>query len=188
VGFITQKSQNDTEFKLSVETFDRAFALACATCHDRINTGSPRLDDDRGWWRQLVDRTLDTMEVHSFDRAAYFNDLYTEFTRPGVWELIRKFALYLETLWPQFFAGIISNFDSRFEPFSKQFDPGALRADRSSRVRSGSINRTARFSSRPPAPRSKARPKSVMSAMIRSRLGRSGKSRDARFSARSSRQ
>jgi len=121
VGFHYAEVAERHGVSYSLEAFDRAFALAWRAMPRRISTGSRRLDDDRGWWRQLVDRTLDTMEVPPFGRAAYFNDLYTEFTRPGVWELYPEVPSVLETLGSRFSLGIISNFDSRLRTILEQF-------------------------------------------------------------------
>src|SRR4029453_8619856 len=70
---------------------------------------------------QLVDRTLDTMEVHPFDRAAYFDDLYAEFIRPGVWELYPEVPTVLEALGSRFSLGLVSNFDGRLRTILEQF-------------------------------------------------------------------
>src|SRR5882724_11720790 len=45
----------------------------------------PRPDDDRGWWRDLVWRVLDRVEVapESVDRGPFFEELYAEFVRPA---------------------------------------------------------------------------------------------------------
>lgn len=87
----------------------------------RTNNGRPRDDDDRGWWRQLVDRTLDTVHVPPFDRDAYFEELYSEFTRPGVWELFPEVPRVLQTLAPRLTLGIVSNFDARLRVILRQF-------------------------------------------------------------------
>ncbi|HEX5175973.1 MAG TPA: hypothetical protein VFV83_03035, partial [Chthoniobacteraceae bacterium] len=74
---------------LKPDAVDRAFRSSWKAMPPRSNTAGPRPDDDRGWWWQLVDSTLDEMEVPAlvFDRTAYFRELYDEFTRPGVWQL-----------------------------------------------------------------------------------------------------
>jgi putative hydrolase of the HAD superfamily len=74
----------------------------------------PRPDDDRGWWRTLVFRVLaETGAPRSFDRDAYFAELYDEFTQPGVWKLYPEVLEVLETLAPSYRLGVISNFDGR---------------------------------------------------------------------------
>ncbi len=64
-------------------------------------TREPKLDDDRGWWRALVDRVLDRSGARdAFDRDGYFGAVYEEFTKPGVWELYRKRSKS-STPWPR---------------------------------------------------------------------------------------
>ena len=72
-------------------------------------------DDDREWWRTLVERVLDRCEVAAgdLDRAAYFEELYAEFTKPGVWALYPEVKEALLFLGERYRLGIISNFDGR---------------------------------------------------------------------------
>lgn len=80
------------------------------------STRAPRPDDDRGWWEQFVHRVLDRCAIprHGlFDRAAYFAELYEEFTRPGVWDVFPEVRAVLARLAQRYELGIISNFDRR---------------------------------------------------------------------------
>ncbi len=81
----------------------------------RPATGVARADDAKGWWRELVERVLDRCGVPAteLDRAAYFEELYREFTLPGIWELFPDVREALAALQPRFRLGIISNFDGR---------------------------------------------------------------------------
>ncbi|MDQ2918395.1 MAG: HAD-IA family hydrolase [Verrucomicrobiota bacterium] len=103
------------------KALNRAFATAWQSMPSRTNNGRPRDDDDRGWWRQLVDQTLDTVNAPPFDRDAYFEELYSEFTRPGVWDLFPEVPRVLEILAPRFTLGIVSNFDARLRVILRQF-------------------------------------------------------------------
>jgi putative hydrolase of the HAD superfamily len=75
----------------------------------------PRPDDDKGWWFSLVEQVLDHCDVSAdqLPRLDYFERLYTEFTRPGVWELFPETREVLATLKPRYRLGVISNFDGR---------------------------------------------------------------------------
>lgn len=79
-------------------------------------TRAPREDDDRGWWEEFVDHVLDKCAVPrggSFDRRAYFAELYDEFTKPGVWDVFPEVRSVLARLAQRFELGVISNFDRR---------------------------------------------------------------------------
>jgi putative hydrolase of the HAD superfamily len=100
---------------LREEELRRAFGSVWQEMPARAASRAPRKDDDKGWWRELVERVLDRCAVAS-DRGAcdaYFEELYREFTRPGVWELFPEVREALAGLQPRFRLGVISNFDGR---------------------------------------------------------------------------
>ena len=107
---------------LQPEVIDRAFLESWKAMPSRANTHRARPDDDRAWWRQLVDATLDRMAAPQFDRGAYFRELYNEFTQPGVWHLFPEVREVLAALSSQSSSsmrlrlGIVSNFDRRLLP------------------------------------------------------------------------
>jgi putative hydrolase of the HAD superfamily len=82
-------------------------------------TTGPRPDDDRGWWEELVSRTLGEFSA-TLDRKAYFADLWKEFAKPGVWELYPETHAALVSLGQRYRLGVISNFDSRLHPILAQ--------------------------------------------------------------------
>lgn len=74
----------------------------------------PRLDDGRSWWSDLVAATLTFAEgqVESFPQ--YFDAVYQEFTRPGIWQLMPGIADLLARLaQTNLRLGVVSNFDRR---------------------------------------------------------------------------
>src|SRR5687768_4321643 len=75
--------------RLDEDALDVAFRAVWKAMPPRPATRHTRPDDDRSWWRDLVDRVLDRCgsAAERLDRFAYFEELYQEFTRPGVWEL-----------------------------------------------------------------------------------------------------
>ena len=122
-----------------------AFSAVWKTMPPRAATRVARADDDRGWWRELVGRMLERCGVAAgaLDRAAYFAELYAEFTQPGVWALFPEVRAVLEELRPHYRLGIISNFDGRlrailrhleiaahFEPIVISSEVGADKPDR----------------------------------------------------------
>lgn len=99
---------------LSEESLNRAFRAAWRTVDAPGETRAPRADDDRGWWRALVFQVLDACAAGaSMDRTVYFEELWEEFAKPGVWELYPETREVLSALRGRFRLGVLSNFDSR---------------------------------------------------------------------------
>ncbi len=97
---------------LSPDALQAAFRSAWKRAPSPPETRVPRPDDDRGWWRALAAEAFTACgEPTVIDRC--FDDLWEEFTRPGVWELFPEVASTLASLAPTHRLGIVSNFDSR---------------------------------------------------------------------------
>jgi putative hydrolase of the HAD superfamily len=91
-----------------------AFRAAWKATPRPVETRAPRRDDDRAWWRTMVFRVLDECGVGGqMDRASYFEELWSEFVTPGVWELYPETRDVLSALAGRFRLGVVSNFDSR---------------------------------------------------------------------------
>jgi putative hydrolase of the HAD superfamily len=101
--------------KLNTENLDRAFYAAWKQMAQRPAIDGPRENDDKGWWRQLVDHVLDQVapSLGEFDRDNFFEMAYEHFAETGVWELYPEVIDVLEKLRPQFQFAVISNFDGR---------------------------------------------------------------------------
>ncbi len=94
---------------------DAAFGQVWKEMPLRPATGEPRADDDKGWWRDLVERLLDRVapEVNPLDRDTFFEAAYGHFAEAGVWELYPEVTDVLRDLAPQYELAIVSNFDGR---------------------------------------------------------------------------
>ena len=105
----------DVGLELDARAVDRAFAAAWKAMPDRETTRAPREDDDKGWWRELVDRVMDQVapQTQELDRDAFFEAAYSHFAEAGVWELFPEVLATLEELSPRYHLGVISNFDGR---------------------------------------------------------------------------
>jgi putative hydrolase of the HAD superfamily len=103
---------------LDAEVLSRTFRTVWKQMPVRPATRSPRLDDDKGWWFSLVEQVLDQCGISEgqLPRVDYFEQLYTEFTRPGIWELYPETLAVLTQLRGQYRLGLISNFDGRLRP------------------------------------------------------------------------
>jgi putative hydrolase of the HAD superfamily len=95
-----------------------AFAAAFRAAGPRVVTGLSRPDDDKGWWRALVQNVLAACgqqpEGGVFDRM--FEELYAHFAEPGVWALYPEARPVLDALHGRYRLGIVSNFDRRLYP------------------------------------------------------------------------
>ena len=100
---------------LDAGELNRAFAQVWQTMPLRPATGAPRPDDDKGWWRELIERLLARLStpVRELDRDTFFEAAYGHFAEAGVWELYPDVRPALEALAPRFTLAAVSNFDGR---------------------------------------------------------------------------
>jgi putative hydrolase of the HAD superfamily len=101
--------------KLNARQLDRAFYTAWKQVPRRTAIDGPRRNDDKDWWRDLVNLVLDQVapSLSEFDRDNFFEIAYEHFAEPGVWELYPEVVDVLEKLQPRFQLAVISNFDGR---------------------------------------------------------------------------
>jgi putative hydrolase of the HAD superfamily len=100
---------------LEGQQLERAFHAAWQQMPGRLAIERPRENDDKEWWRELVDRVFDQIapSLSEFDRDNFFEVAYEHFAEPGVWELYPEVPEVLEQLRPRFELAVISNFDGR---------------------------------------------------------------------------
>ena len=106
---------NQVGLTLDAHQLDDAFYSAWKKMPQRPAIDGPRENDDKGWWRELVDLVLDQVaaSLSGFDRDNFFEIAYEHFAEPGVWELYAEVRGVLEQLQPRFQLAVISNFDGR---------------------------------------------------------------------------
>ena len=97
------------------QQLDRAFFTAWKRMPPRAAIDGPRENDDKGWWRELVNLVLDQVapSLSEPDRDNFFEVAYEHFAEAGVWELYPEVFGVLEKLEPRFQLAVISNFDGR---------------------------------------------------------------------------
>jgi putative hydrolase of the HAD superfamily len=122
VGHHYASAGRDVGLELDPHAIDRAFAVAWKQMPPRSTSRAPRDDDDKGWWRELVDSVFQQVApaTPDLDRDAFFEAAYSRFTEPGVWELFPEVVEVLETLQPHYDLGVISNFDGRLRMILEQ--------------------------------------------------------------------
>jgi putative hydrolase of the HAD superfamily len=100
---------------LDPQSLERAFHAAWKQMPHRAAIDGPRENDDKGWWRDLVDLVLDQVapSLSEFDRDNFFEIAYEHFAEAGVWELYPEVVDVLEKLRRRFQLAVISNFDGR---------------------------------------------------------------------------
>jgi putative hydrolase of the HAD superfamily len=101
---------------------DRAFNNAWDAMRPRGPADGPRENDDKDWWRQLVDLVLNEVapSLKEFDRDNFFEIVYEHFAEANVWELYPEVVEVLENLHPRFQLAVISNFDGRLRIILEQ--------------------------------------------------------------------
>ncbi|HEX4631413.1 MAG TPA: HAD-IA family hydrolase [Chthoniobacterales bacterium] len=101
--------------RLDPAALDAAFAVCWKETPSRPAIEGPRDDDDRGWWRDLVNRVVDRVapSVSELDRDAFFEAVYSHFAESVVWDLFSEVIEVLNPLHRQFQLAVVSNFDGR---------------------------------------------------------------------------
>ncbi len=107
---------------LDAQKLDRAFYSAWSRMRRREAIDGPRENDDKDWWRRLVDLVLDETapELRRLDRDNFFEIAYEHFAEAGVWELYPEVVDVLEKLRPRFQLAVVSNFDGRLRMILEQ--------------------------------------------------------------------
>ena len=100
---------------LDARELERAFHTAWKKMPQRRAIDGPRENDDKGWWRELVDLVLDQVapSLSEFDRDNFFELAYEHFAEADVWQLYPEVPDMLGQLQPRFQLAVVSNFDGR---------------------------------------------------------------------------
>ena len=122
VGWHYSKVARDLHLDLDERALDKAFAAAWQKMPPRHAIDGPRENDDKNWWRELVDLILDDVapSLGEPDRDNFFEVAYEHFAEAGVWELYPEVIEVLEKLQPRFHLAVISNFDGRLRMILEQ--------------------------------------------------------------------
>ena len=101
--------------KLDADKLGDAFVFGWTQMPKRSAIAGPRENDDKDWWRNLVDLVLDQAapSLGELDRDNFFEIAYDHFAEAGVWELYPEVISVLTQLEPRFQLAVVSNFDGR---------------------------------------------------------------------------
>jgi putative hydrolase of the HAD superfamily len=115
VGYHYARVGDEVGLRLDPQLLDRAFLSAWKAMPPRAPIDGPRQNDDKDWWRQLVDHVLDQVarSLNELDRDNFFEVAYEHFAENGVWELYPEVVDVLEKLRTEFHLAVVSNFDGR---------------------------------------------------------------------------
>ena len=122
VGWHYAEVAHGLHLDLDARAFDKAFAAAWKKMPARTAIDGPRENDDKNWWRELVDLVLDDVapSLGEIDRDNFFEVAYEHFAEAGVWELYPEVIDVLQELQPRFQLAVISNFDGRLRMILEQ--------------------------------------------------------------------
>ena len=106
---------DDVGLKLDAGKLDCAFVDAWSSMPQRQPIDGPRENDDKDWWREVVEKVLDDVAptLSDLDRDNFFEIAYEHFAAAGVWELYPEVIDVLKQLRPRFQLAVLSNFDGR---------------------------------------------------------------------------
>ena len=122
VGYHYALVGHEIGLQLNSRQLDRTFTAAWNSMPARQPIDGPREDDDKDWWRQLVNLVLDETSptLGELDRDNFFEIAYEHFTEAGVWELYPEVLEVLEKLSRRFQLSVVSNFDGRLRMILEQ--------------------------------------------------------------------
>jgi putative hydrolase of the HAD superfamily len=107
---------------LNAGELNEAFLRAWKKMPLRPPVDGPRADDDKGWWRELVEIMFADVapQLAELDRDNFFEVAYEHFAEAGVWQLYPDVIEALERLHNHYSLGVVSNFDGRLRMILQQ--------------------------------------------------------------------
>ncbi len=107
---------------LDAEKLDRAFGSVWQSMPGRDPVDGPREDDDKGWWRELVNKVFDQVKpnLSPLDRDNFFEIAYEHFAEARVWEIYPECEEVLRALQSGYELAVVSSFDGRLRMILRQ--------------------------------------------------------------------
>ncbi len=113
VGEQYARVARDCGIEIAPERLDHAFGKAWMTWPRPARDGTPSLDDDKGWWRELVLTVAVETGMKLGDFEAFFEVLYGRFATAEAWEVFPEVEEVLHRLRGKYRLAVISDFDAR---------------------------------------------------------------------------
>jgi len=115
VGYHYALVGSEIGLSLDPAKLDGAFHKTWSSMPLRHSIDGPRENDDKDWWREVVEKVLDEIapDLNELDRDNFFELAYEHFAEAGVWKLYPEAIEVLEQLSPRFQLAVVSNFDGR---------------------------------------------------------------------------
>jgi len=115
VGYHYALVGSDIGLSLDPAKLDRAFHKTWSSMPLREPIDGPRENDDKDWWREVVEKVLDEIapDLNELDRDNFFEIAYEHFAEADVWKLYPEVVEVLEQLSSRFQLAMVSNFDGR---------------------------------------------------------------------------
>ena len=107
---------------LDAAKLDTAFHSAWKRMPPRPAIDGPRENDDKDWWRELVELIFVEVapSVKDLDRDNFFEIAYEHFAEAGVWQLYPEVIEVLQALPRHLRLAVVSNFDGRLRMILEQ--------------------------------------------------------------------
>jgi putative hydrolase of the HAD superfamily len=107
---------------LDAQKLDEGFFSAWRQMPPRPAIEGPREDDDKGWWRDLVEHIFANVApfVSELDRDNFFEIAYEHFAEAGVWQLYPEVVEAVKATSARVPIAVVSNFDGRLRMILEQ--------------------------------------------------------------------
>ncbi len=122
-GVGDQYAQVARDFGLEVApgSLGKAFGKIWMTLSRPPRDGEPSPDDDKGWWRELVQAVAGETGLNLPDFDAFFETLYARFATTAAWEVYPEVPEVLQALHGKHKLAVISDFDGRLRAVLRSF-------------------------------------------------------------------
>lgn len=113
--------------KVSADDLDKGFKRAWTALKPRDPIRGARVMDDKGWWKDLVLKAWDGLELpERFPFDDYFEELYAAFEDPRLWRVYPEVEGVLDELaHMKIRCAVLSNWDQRLRSILKSMELAA---------------------------------------------------------------
>lgn len=116
VGVTYSRFGREHGLEFDAPSLETAFRSAWKSLPQPQHQGTPPLDDDKGWWRELVRRCFETLNGSPVPASQFeplFEHLYAHYAQSEAWQVFPDVLPALDHLRQHYPLYILSNFDRR---------------------------------------------------------------------------